>query len=61
MRPDFTKVEHFLNENMENISIISKTFPGKQAGKLKTEIQNNHLSHINDNGDNNEKTKCLKI
>ena len=25
--PDFTKVEHFLNENMENISIMSKTFP----------------------------------
>ena len=27
MQPDFTKVEHFLNENMENIPIISKTFP----------------------------------
>ena len=27
VRPDFAKVEHFLNENMENISIMSKTFP----------------------------------
>ena len=27
VRPDLTKVEHLLNENMENISIMSKTFP----------------------------------
>ena len=27
MRPDFTKAESFLNENMEDISIISTTFP----------------------------------
>ena len=27
VRPDFTKVEHVLNENMENTSIISKAFP----------------------------------
>ena len=27
---------------------------------FKKEIQNIHLSNINDNGDNNEKTKCLK-
>ena len=31
VRPDFTKVEHFLNENMENISVISKTFLEQQA------------------------------
>ena len=31
VRADFTKVEHFLNENMENISIISKIFPEWQA------------------------------
>ena len=27
---------------------------------FKKEIQNVHVSNINDNGDNNEKTKCLK-
>ena len=31
VRPDFTKVEYFLNGNMENISIISKTFPEWQG------------------------------
>ena len=28
--------------------------------RVKTEVQNSLLSNINDKGDNNEKTKCLK-
>ena len=60
---------------MENIFIISKTFPKWQASCkiflinsnksdfsifFKKEIQNSLLSSTNDIGDNNGKTKCLK-
>ena len=36
VRPDFTKVEHFLNENMENISIIQNIQNSRQAAKKYT-------------------------
>ena len=59
---------------MENISIISKTFPEWQASCRFFLIHRNKsdlaffkkrntrqlLSNTNDNGDNNKKTKCLK-
>ena len=74
VRPDFTKVEHFLSENMENISIMSKTFPEQQASCkcfLIHRIKSNFsiferqkyslVTNISDNGNNNEKSKYLKI
>ena len=73
VRHDFTKAEHFLNKNMENISIISKTFPEQQASCKKILMhcsksdfsifkrqKYSFLIKINDNCDNNEKKKCLK-
>ena len=73
VRHDFTKAEHFLNKNMENISIISKTFPEQQTSCKKFLMhcsksdfnifkrqKYSFLTKINDNCDNNEKKKMFK-